>query len=648
MKSEPSSPKRDRDRSPFGLDMDRNEENDKDRNKERDRDRARRGDRPTRFGPRSSSTTRDRERERGRKSTSDRRIYVSNIAYEYKWQELKDLFRQEVGEVSYVELFMDENDKPRGCGIVEFESPESVKKAVEKMHRFDLKGRKLVVKEDFGVDRDKYGRPIKGGGGGGGGGAAGGVGGGGTAGMGQGAGNLARGRDDVRAKWDHPAPPLPLQTAFPALGSQQAANAAAAAAASSKWGNTYGLSPEFLESLWITGPLNTRVFVANLDYKVDEKKLKEVFKLAGKVVSAEISTDKEGKSRGFGVVEYEHPVEAVQAISMLHNQMLYDRKITVRMDRIEHKQEGPLKLPEGLRGLGMGLGAGGAPLQDVARNLPSVSDHVGGLVGAVAGGAAGLGTGIGAASALSNVVGPASLGLSNNAALPASLTGVGGLGAAAAGGLMGAGGGDIGLGGGIGAGGAFGGSNLGAGLGAGGAGLGVGLGGGGGSFGGNIGTGGGSSFMGGGAGGAFGGGAAGLVGNSAYGGGGRDFDSLNSSLGGGGGGGGYGSGLGERDFRGAADGGFANGPSRGIGMGGAAVPGHRGSDTILIKNLPPSATWQMLRDKYGEIGDVKFAEIRGKEIGLVRFSSELEAERAVHMTDRTRLEGRTIDVSLFY
>lgn len=54
-----------------------------------------------------------------------------------------------------------------------------------------------------------------------------------------------------------------------------------------------------------------------MDYKVDEKKLKEVFKLAGKVVSAELSLDKEGKSRGFGVVEYEHPVEAVQAICIL-------------------------------------------------------------------------------------------------------------------------------------------------------------------------------------------------------------------------------------------------------------------------------------------------------------------------------------------
>lgn len=52
-----------------------------------------------------------------------------------------------VGEVAFVELFVDENDKPRGCGIVEFHSPELAQKAVEKMHRYELKGRKLVVKE---------------------------------------------------------------------------------------------------------------------------------------------------------------------------------------------------------------------------------------------------------------------------------------------------------------------------------------------------------------------------------------------------------------------------------------------------------------------------------------------------------------------
>lgn len=72
---------------------------------------------------------------------------MSNIPYDFRWQDLKDLFRTEVGKVAHVELFTDENDKPRGCGIVEFEDSDSVKIAVEKMHRYDIKGRKLVVKE---------------------------------------------------------------------------------------------------------------------------------------------------------------------------------------------------------------------------------------------------------------------------------------------------------------------------------------------------------------------------------------------------------------------------------------------------------------------------------------------------------------------
>jgi RNA recognition motif-containing protein len=79
------------------------------------------------------------------------------------------MFRDHVGDVTYVELFSDENDKPRGCGILEFGTKELAMKAVDKMHRFDLKGRKLVVKEDFDVERDKTGRIVKGSGMGGGG-----------------------------------------------------------------------------------------------------------------------------------------------------------------------------------------------------------------------------------------------------------------------------------------------------------------------------------------------------------------------------------------------------------------------------------------------------------------------------------------------
>ena len=77
-------------------------------------------------------------------------------------------------------------------------------------------------------------------------------------------------------------------------------------------GNTYGLSVGFLESLGIDGPLNSRLFVANLSYDVDEKKMREVFRLAGRVMNVQLNKDKEGKSRGHGIIEFTHPVEAVQ------------------------------------------------------------------------------------------------------------------------------------------------------------------------------------------------------------------------------------------------------------------------------------------------------------------------------------------------
>merc|ERR1719342_1646604 len=155
-----------------------------------------------------------------------------------------------------------------------------------------------------------------------------------------------------------------------------------------KYGNTYGLSVVFLESLGINGPLVNKIFVANLDYKVDDQQLRDVFKIAGKVVNVEINKDQDGKSRGFGTVQFEHPVEAVQAISMLHNQNYYDRKMSVRMDRVSEKPENTgSKLPPGLKSLGMGLGVNGTALNDVS----TINTGMG--VGGGMGGASAVGMG---------------------------------------------------------------------------------------------------------------------------------------------------------------------------------------------------------------------------------------------------------------
>merc|ERR1719189_2137008 len=196
-----------------------------------------------------------------------------------------------------------------------------------------MKGRKIVVKEDFDAERDKFGRIVKGSDGGGGGG----------------------GRGDSSRRSVGP------------MGGNMGGGGGGGL------GNTFGLSPQFLDSLGINCPLNTKVFVANLAYNVDEKKMREVFRLAGRVVTVELSRDKEGKSRGFGVVTFDHPVEAVQAISMLNNQNLCDRRISVRIDKLPDEPEPRTAngLPDGLSGVGMGLGSGGQPLTDVAKNLPS-------------------------------------------------------------------------------------------------------------------------------------------------------------------------------------------------------------------------------------------------------------------------------------
>lgn len=213
-------------------------------------------------------------------SKASKKVYVANIPFDVKWSELKDLFREKVGNVTYCTLFEDEQGRSRGCGLVEFSDASSAKKAIEVMHRFDFKNREMVVKEDLDCERDRYGRLI----------------------TGKGDGDVPRG-----SNFDHHRHNMDNMQGPPGT-----------------W-NTFGLSAEFLDSLGIQGPLNNRIFVANLDYKVGEKKLEEIFKLAGKTLRVRLYTDNTGQSKGHGTVEFEHPVEAVQAISMFNNQKLYGR-----------------------------------------------------------------------------------------------------------------------------------------------------------------------------------------------------------------------------------------------------------------------------------------------------------------------------------
>ncbi|PIO65024.1 hypothetical protein TELCIR_13326 [Teladorsagia circumcincta] len=167
-------------------------------------------------GARLTTSGRDGDRRSGAGSMGERMVFITNLAYEVRWVELKDILREHGGEVVFVELLEDRNGHPKGNAIAEFKTKEAAAKCIKNLDGFEIRKRKIITKpirdpvaflrkvqEETGVDYlAKCG------------GAA-----------------LARGRDD-----------RPTRT-----GSY----------------DLFGLSPEFLRQHNIEPPLCDRVFIAN-------------------------------------------------------------------------------------------------------------------------------------------------------------------------------------------------------------------------------------------------------------------------------------------------------------------------------------------------------------------------------------------------
>ncbi|MBN2521006.1 MAG: RNA-binding protein [Bacteroidales bacterium] len=76
------------------------------------------------------------------------------------------------------------------------------------------------------------------------------------------------------------------------------------------------------------------IYVGNLDYKVKENNLKDIFEDYGEVTSAKIITDKySGKSKGFAFIVMENNKEAKNAIKELNGSKLHDRELIVNEAR---------------------------------------------------------------------------------------------------------------------------------------------------------------------------------------------------------------------------------------------------------------------------------------------------------------------------
>ncbi|GAB5361290.1 hypothetical protein AAMO2058_000701000 [Amorphochlora amoebiformis] len=93
------------------------------------------------------------------RSTSDTTVFVGNLDWSVKWQDLKDHMAK-AGEVEFADVLTHNDGKSAGAGLVRYTSAAMAKRAIKELTDSKLNGRLIFVREDREAG--------KGGGGGGG------------------------------------------------------------------------------------------------------------------------------------------------------------------------------------------------------------------------------------------------------------------------------------------------------------------------------------------------------------------------------------------------------------------------------------------------------------------------------------------------
>ncbi|KAI1428912.1 hypothetical protein F5Y12DRAFT_710463 [Xylaria sp. FL1777] len=225
----------------------------------------------------------------------NRQLYIANLPYTVGWQDLKDLFRQAArnGAVIRADVHLGPDGRPKGSGIVMFESPDDARSAIQQFNGFEWQGRLLEVRED------RFANSAGGGGGGYGrggfGGGRGGFGGyGGRGGFGGGRGGFG-GYGGGRGGYGGGGGGGPYD--------QNTAPAAAAAPNPFTDHATSGTEP------------SDTIYVRNLPWSTSNEDLVELFTTIGKVDQAEIQYEPSGRSRGTGVVRFDSQTTAETSIT---------------------------------------------------------------------------------------------------------------------------------------------------------------------------------------------------------------------------------------------------------------------------------------------------------------------------------------------
>ncbi|KAL6784331.1 hypothetical protein ACKKBG_A05730 [Auxenochlorella protothecoides x Auxenochlorella symbiontica] len=245
----------------------------------------------------------------GDEGFATRRVFVHNLPFETKWSDLKDHFSA-AGPVAFASV------RPnKGWGVVEFETPDDARAAIDQFANSDFRGRALFVREDrpdavrdSGEPRRErsggYDRAPR-------------------------EGGYDRERSGGRGAYDRA--PRSYGGGYDRAPRDGGRGGYDRAPRSFERGDDRPprprLTPEELEAQRVR-----TVFVTGLAPDVAWQDLKDHFKPAGQVEFARVVMGQDGLSRGFGLVRFASEDDVQHAVDTLSQTELRGQTISVRPD----------------------------------------------------------------------------------------------------------------------------------------------------------------------------------------------------------------------------------------------------------------------------------------------------------------------------
>ena len=86
------------------------------------------------------------------------------------------------------------------------------------------------------------------------------------------------------------------------------------------------------------------------------------------------------------------------------------------------------------------------------------------------------------------------------------------------------------------------------------------------------------------------------------------------------------------------------GGSYGGGRSGRGVPPRRSNNRVLVKGLPPTGSWQDIKDHMREAGEVLYAEVYGDGSGIVEFAHSEDVRYAIKNLDDTEFRSHEVSI----